>query len=71
LHDLVVISGSLVLALAVAHKKIDVQVAWAASRVDENWQIEQWGDDEEAAEFAAGKQASFYFAEKLLRSVKT
>ena len=31
--------------------------AWALSRIDETWQIEQWGADEEAAELAAARLA--------------
>lgn len=49
LHDLVAISGSLILALAVARGRLDVQVAFDLSRIDETWQNEQWGVDEDAA----------------------
>ncbi len=58
-HDLVAISGSLVLALAVTRGRISTPEAWALSRIDEAWQIEQWGDDEEAAELAARREADF------------
>nr|WP_325253092.1 ATP12 family protein [Amylibacter sp.] len=68
-HDLVQISGSLVLALAVAHREMDVNVAWDVSRVDENWQIEQWGEDEEAQATAELKRQSFVFADTLMVSV--
>lgn len=47
LHDLIGISGSLILALAVAEGRITLPEAWAASRIDEAWQAEQWGADEE------------------------
>jgi chaperone required for assembly of F1-ATPase len=47
-HDLVAISGSLVLGFAISLKEIDVTEGWALSRVDETWQVEQWGEDEEA-----------------------
>lgn len=55
-HDLVGISGSLILGLAVAHGRISVAEAWEASRIDETWQVEQWGPDEEAAEIEAAKR---------------
>lgn len=48
-HDLVAISGSLVLGFAVALGRLSAQEAWLASRIDETWQNEQWGEDEEAA----------------------
>jgi chaperone required for assembly of F1-ATPase len=63
-HDLVAISGSLVLALAVARNRVTAGDAWALSRIDEDWQIEQWGDDEEAAELAARKRADFLQADR-------
>ena len=68
-HDLVVISGSLVLALAIAEKKVTANEAWEASRVDENWQIEQWGIDDIGAQSAVDKRASFILAENLLEAV--
>jgi len=37
----------------------DPETAWSLSRVDEDWQIEEWGEDEEAAELAAVKRADF------------
>lgn len=59
LHDLVAISGSLVLALAVTERRLTPDEAWALSRVDETWQIEQWGADEEAAELEAFRRVAF------------
>jgi chaperone required for assembly of F1-ATPase len=54
-HDLVAISGSLVLALGVAKDRITAEQAFALSRIDEHWQAEQWGTDEDAAELEASK----------------
>lgn len=59
LHDLVAISGSLVLALAVTEGRLTEDEAWALSRIDETWQIEQWGADEEAAELEAFRRVAF------------
>jgi len=64
LHALVSLSGSLVLGLAV-EEGADPGAAWAASRVDEDWQAEQWGADAEAAEAAARKAADFADAARL------
>ncbi|MBV7380559.1 ATP12 family chaperone protein [Maritimibacter dapengensis] len=66
-HDLVSLSGSLLIALAVTHGLLDAQTAWDVSRVDENWQIEQWGEDEEAAEQAAMKRQAFLDAALFFR----
>jgi chaperone required for assembly of F1-ATPase len=63
-HDLVAISGSLVLALAVTRGRLSVDQAWTLGRIDESWQIEQWGEDEEAAEIVALKRAAFRQADR-------
>ncbi len=55
LHDLVAISGSLVLGLAVTMGRITAEQAFALSRIDENWQAELWGVDDEAAALEAFK----------------
>jgi chaperone required for assembly of F1-ATPase len=59
LHDLVAISGSLILGLAVARGRLPADAAFALSRIDETWQAEQWGEDEEAAEREASRRADF------------
>ena len=58
-HDLVALTGSLVLGFATIHQIDEPETIWAASRLDEAWQIEQWGEDEEAAEVAEIKKADF------------
>lgn len=40
--------GSIVLALAVSRTALSGEDALRASCVDEDWQIEQWGEDDEA-----------------------
>lgn len=66
-HDLISLSGSLVLALAVTRKAIAAEEAWALSRVDEDWQAEQWGADEEATAAALTKKVAFLDAERFYR----
>jgi chaperone required for assembly of F1-ATPase len=61
-HDLVTLSGSFILALAATEPKADPDRLWALSRIDELWQIEQWGEDEEALEHAELKQKAFFHA---------
>lgn len=63
-HDLVAISGSLVLALAVTRRRLSVEAAWDLSRVDEDWQISLWGEDEEAADVAVRKRTAFLQADR-------
>jgi chaperone required for assembly of F1-ATPase len=63
-HDLVSISGSLILALAVVHHRLTPEAAWDLSRIDEDWQISLWGEDEEAADLASLKRAAFLQADR-------
>lgn len=48
LSQLAATCGSVVLALAVTAGRIDAQQAVAASQLDEDWQAEKWGQDDEA-----------------------
>ena len=66
-HDLVALSGSLVVALAVVQGRIDAEAAWDLSRIDETCQIQHWGEDEEAQQVAALKRADFMRAATLWR----
>lgn len=59
LHDLVAISGSLVIGLAAIQGASGIEDLWAASRVDEDWQISQWGEDDEATQVSATKKQAF------------
>jgi chaperone required for assembly of F1-ATPase len=49
--------GSAVLALAVERGALSAPDALTASMVDEDWQIEQWGADEEAMQVRAARAA--------------
>jgi chaperone required for assembly of F1-ATPase len=57
-HDLIALTGSLVLGLAVTEGRLTVDDAWRLSRIDEDFQAEHWGVDEEAAAFAAARLAA-------------
>jgi len=67
LAEMTTISGSLVLALAVRHGRLDADEAWALSRIDEEWNIAHWGEDREAAEQAARRESDFRHAARLIR----
>jgi chaperone required for assembly of F1-ATPase len=41
-------SGSLIIALALSHGRIDAAAAFEAGFLDEIWQVDQWGLDEDA-----------------------
>jgi len=48
LHGATTACGSLVIALALAERRLDAEAAWQASQLDETYQMEKWGADPEA-----------------------
>lgn len=66
LYDLTALSGSLVIALAVAQRRLDAGEGWRLSRLDESWNEEFWGVDDLAAATAARKARDFEVAARML-----
>ena len=66
LHVMTTLTGSALIALAHAHGQLPAEAAWAAAHVDEDYQISQWGDDEEARERRKRRWAEFQAASRLL-----
>lgn len=66
LHVMTSITGSALLALAVEAGELDVEAAWLAAHVDEDWNAEQWGEDFEAAARRAARKRDFTAAADLL-----
>ena len=69
-HDLVTLSGSYLIGLAVVAERDSLEALWEASRLDEAFQIEEWGEDEEAREQATLRQLAFFHAADFYRSAK-
>lgn len=63
-HDLVSLSGSLILGFAAAQNWRDPETLWQMSRLDETWQEEQWGEDDEARAAAEIKRLAFHHAKR-------
>jgi chaperone required for assembly of F1-ATPase len=57
-HSITTLTGSALIALAVAHARVSPEAAWAAAHVDEDWNMDQWGQDPLAIE-----RRAFRFAE--------
>lgn len=66
LSPLVTISGSLIIALALADRAINVHIAWAAATLDEAWQAEHWGADAEATKALDARRREFIAADRFL-----
>jgi chaperone required for assembly of F1-ATPase len=48
LHVMTTLTGSVLLALAVQQGRLSAEEAWALAHLDEDFQMEVWGQDEEA-----------------------
>lgn len=59
--------GSLVLGLALAEARLDAAAAFALAALDELFQVEQWGEDAEAAHRRAQVAADVALAERFIR----
>ena len=61
------LTGSALLAIALARGAVDPEAAWAAAHVDEDWQMSQWGRDELALERRAYRRSEFDAAVTMLK----
>lgn len=61
------LSGSALIPLAVWHGRLSPEQAWRAAHVDEDVQIEIWGEDTEAEQRRAARWRDFAAATELLR----
>lgn len=69
IHLMTSLTGSALLALAVEAKALDAEAAWTAAHVDENWNIEHWGDDAEAVKRQANRKRDMMAAATLLEAL--
>jgi chaperone required for assembly of F1-ATPase len=63
------LTGSALLALALKAGALDVEAAWAAAHVDEEWQMAQWGRDEIALAARDFRFSEMQAAASVLRHV--
>ena len=61
-HDLITLPGSFVIGMAAIHGVEEPADLWELSRLDERYQQEQWGEDDEAEEMAKIKCEAFEHA---------
>ena len=65
-HSITSLTGSALLALAVAQGHLDGAIAWRAAHVDEDWNRDQWGEDELATERRLAREAEMNAAVHML-----
>ncbi len=59
IHNMTTLTGSVLIAMMTAASALPGEDAWAAAHVDEDWQIEQWGSDDEAEARRAARKRDF------------
>lgn len=69
MHVMTTLTGSALLALAVEAGAWDVEAAWVAANVDEDWNIEQWGTDAEAEHRRAFRKADMLAAARVVEAL--
>jgi chaperone required for assembly of F1-ATPase len=70
-HMVTTLTGSALLALAMLRDVLDSDQVWAAAHVDEDWNIEKWGVDEEVAARRAARLVDFRAAGRILKSLNS
>ena len=70
LSPIVTISGSLIIALAVAEAAVTPDSAFDVAHLDELWQAEKWGEDDFALDARAVHRADFLAACDFLRLLR-
>ena len=69
LENLTALAASLTIGLAALEPEADADALWDAANLEEDWQIERWGEDEEAAERRAHRRDSFLAARDFARAL--
>jgi chaperone required for assembly of F1-ATPase len=64
------LTGSALLALALAAGRLSTEQAWAAAHVDEDWNMQFWGRDELALERRAYRFAEMQAAAQVLEALR-
>jgi len=68
-HAVTTLTGSALIAIALARGALSVDAAWAAAHVDEDWNMDFWGRDELALEHRAARFAEMQAAATVLETV--
>ena len=69
LHVVTTVTGSALLALALMRGALDEDQVWAAAHVDEDWNVAQWGVDEEVAARRLARFLDFRAAARVLEAL--
>jgi chaperone required for assembly of F1-ATPase len=67
-HAVTTLTGSALIALALARGRLTADQAWAAAHVDEDWNMDEWGRDDLALERRAYRFAELKAAAMVLQN---
>ena len=71
LHTITSLTGSALLALAVAKEELTADKAWTVAHLDEDWTIEHWGEDTEASARRALRKIEMMAAASILAACRS
>jgi chaperone required for assembly of F1-ATPase len=63
------LTGSAIIALAVAKGEITAEQGWSLAHLDEDWTIEHWGSDAEAIERRRNREIEMMMAARMLAAL--
>lgn len=66
IHTMTTLTGSALIAMMTAAGDLDPIEAWRCAHVDEDWQVEHWGEDQEAAWRRQARSDEFMAAVRFL-----
>lgn len=70
LHTVTTLTGSALLSLALVEQRLNADEAWALAHVDEDWNVQLWGSDEEAELRRAHRWKDMQAAAKVLSALR-
>lgn len=71
LSPLVTVSGSVLIALALDEGALDIATAWAAASLDDQWQLDEWGEDREARLALENRRRDFEAGARILKLLRS
>ncbi|PQA72868.1 ATP12 family chaperone protein [Brucella oryzae] len=69
LHTMTTLTGSAIIALAIAKGEVTAEQGWKLAHLDEDWTIEHWGSDAEAVERRKNREIEMMMAARVLEAL--
>ena len=69
LHTMTTLTGSAIIALAIAKGEVSAEHGWQLAHIDEDWTVEHWGTDAEAVERRRNREIEMMMAARMLAAL--